>query len=87
METRKEFATGLVALLAAGTLTHFSVLAAGKGNGGGKGKDGCNGSASAMPDSCRGNGAKADGCTGGKFGNDLAPSPTPCAARNSDHAE
>ena len=87
METRKEFATRLAALLAAGTLANFSVLAAGNDNGKGKDKDGCNGSASNVPDSCRGNGAKADGCKGGKFGNDSAPGPTPCTARNSDHAE
>lgn len=89
METRKEFASRLMACVAAGTLANFSMLAAGQGNPDrlGDKKDGCNGSSSMMPDVCRGKGAKSDGCTGGKFGNDTNPPPPACKARASDHAE
>lgn len=103
MTTRKEFSTRLLACMAAGSLANFTVLAHGNGNGkghedhgNGKGKGhdkdhGGNGNGHDKDHGGNGggngNGHGNGGCKGGRFGQDKAPGPKPCSARNSDHAE
>lgn len=90
MTTRRKF-TG--ALLAAGTLANFTLVAGSHGEGSGNNGNPCNGHGKA--DECHGNGAKKDtgdedtGCTSGaRMSSDQTPPPA-CNAANgkNDHVE
>ena len=90
MTTRRKF-TG--ALLAAGALANFTLVAGSHGEGSGNNGNPCNGHGKA--DECHGNGAKKDtgdeenGCTSNaRMSSDQTPPPA-CrsAARKEDHVE
>lgn len=90
MTTRRKF-TG--AMLAAGTLANFTLVAGLQGNGAGNNGNPCNGHGKA--DQCHGNGAKADnvqpppGCrSNARMGQDNTPPPVcKSAGGKEDHVE
>ena len=84
MTTRRTF-TG--ALVAAGVLSSFALVAGTHGEGSGNNGNPCNGHGKA--DQCHGNGAKADGCSGdARMSKDRTPPPA-CrsAGGKEDHVE
>ena len=90
MTTRRKF-TG--AMLAAGTLANFTLVAGSHGSGSGNNGNPCNGHGKA--DHCHGNGAKADnvqpppGCSStARMGQDNTPPPVcKSAGGKEDHVE